>query len=114
MDRGVEDACGGLRDDESPTFTLESTIFSDEGSVVVFPKVDVLFGTWVVDGAGWVGPVVATEEFAFVDVLAVTCLFAALDGGGWLKEASGRRRLSGCDSSAGCLNMISNERMKSK
>lgn len=97
-----------MRDEESPAFTLESTGFSDESSIVGFPKLDVLFGAWVddgvvagvaADGAGCVGPVVAAEEFVFVGVLAITCLFAVLDDGGWPKEeTSGRRRFSGCDS----------------
>ena len=66
-----------------------------------------LFGAWVADGAvdgvvdigggGCVGPVAV--EFVFVGVLAVTCLFTVLDGGGWPKEeTSARRRFSGCDS----------------
>lgn len=108
VDKGVDDACGGLRDEESPVFISESTTFSGGGSVVAFPKVDVLFDAWVADGAvdgvidvdcgGCVGPAVILE-FVFVGMLVVPCLFAALDSGCWPKEeASARRRFSGCDS----------------
>jgi hypothetical protein len=95
---GTEDACGGLREDESPEFVLESPRSSVRDAVVGCLNIDVPFvgrvvAGVVVDGAGSAGPVVVTDEFVFVGALTVICLLAVLEDAE--DDRSGRRR---CDS----------------
>ena len=53
---------------------------------MAFPKVDMLFGGWVVDGmtsgvtVDGAGPVIGAKEFVFAGVLVFAALFAALGG----------------------------------